>query len=69
MTQLLEARSGKIPSEMEFVAQREHLAADVIRREVAEGRMVIPANKAHLDCHLEHVSERINYFDTFLSPL
>ena len=53
MTQLLEARSGKITSEMEFVAQREHLAADVIRREVAEGRMVIPANKAHLDCHLE----------------
>jgi len=22
-----------------------------------------------LDCHLDHVSERINYFDTFLSPL
>ncbi|MCA9216031.1 MAG: phosphomethylpyrimidine synthase ThiC [Planctomycetales bacterium] len=53
MTQLLEARAGKITPEMEFVANREGLTPEGIRTEVAEGRMVIPANKVHLDGRLE----------------
>ena len=53
MTQLLEARAGKITPEMEFVANREGLEPELIRTEVAEGRMVIPANKVHLDGRLE----------------
>ncbi len=53
MTQLLAARSGQITPEMEFVAQREQLAPEVIRDEVAAGRMVIPANKVHLTKKLE----------------
>jgi phosphomethylpyrimidine synthase len=53
MTQLLAARAGQITPEMEFVAQREQLAPELIRDEVAAGRMVIPANKVHLQKKLE----------------
>ena len=53
MTQLLEARSGNITPAMEYVANRESLAPEVVRAEVAAGRMVIPANKVHLAGRLE----------------
>jgi phosphomethylpyrimidine synthase len=53
MTQLELARAGQISPEMEYVAQREQLDAEVIRAEVARGRMVIPANKVHLTKSLE----------------
>jgi phosphomethylpyrimidine synthase len=53
-TQLEEARSGVISAEMKRVALREpHLTAEQIRREVAEGRMIVPANKVHLKYKLE----------------
>ncbi len=52
-TQLQAARGGQITPEMEFVAQREDLAVDLVREEVAAGRMVIPANKVHLAKRLE----------------
>ncbi len=52
-TQLELARRGETTQEMEFVAQREGLAAELIRDEVAAGRMVIPANKNHLSKKLE----------------
>jgi phosphomethylpyrimidine synthase len=38
---------------MEFVAKRELLSAQLIRDEVAAGRMVIPANKVHLASSLQ----------------
>ncbi|MFM7148680.1 MAG: phosphomethylpyrimidine synthase ThiC, partial [Gemmataceae bacterium] len=38
---------------MHFVAEREDLAPELIREEVAQGRMVIPANRVHLQKHLE----------------
>src|SRR5947209_9935524 len=53
MTQLEAARQGLITDEMHFVAQREDLEATLIRDEVARGRMVIPANKVHLQKRLE----------------
>ncbi len=53
MTQLESARAGTITPEMEFVAKRENLAAELIRDEVAAGRMVIPANTVHLAGRLE----------------
>lgn len=53
MTQLLSARAGEITPEMEFVAKREDLAVELIRDEVAAGRMVIPANKVHVAGVLE----------------
>jgi len=53
MTQLEAARAGQITPEMEYVAERESLAPEVIREEVATGRMVIPANTVHLAESLE----------------
>ncbi|MGI8979460.1 MAG: phosphomethylpyrimidine synthase ThiC [Pirellulaceae bacterium] len=52
-TQIESARAGQITPEMEFVAQREGLTPELIRDEVAIGRMVIPANKVHLAGRLE----------------
>jgi phosphomethylpyrimidine synthase len=52
-TQILAARSGQITPEMEYVAKREQLTPELIRDEVAAGRMVIPANKEHLKGVLE----------------
>jgi phosphomethylpyrimidine synthase len=53
VTQLEHALAGSITAEMEFVAQRERLAPELIRDEVAAGRMVIPANTVHLAGRLE----------------
>lgn len=52
-TQILKARAGEITPEMEFVAKREQLTPELIRDEVAAGRMVIPANTVHLTKKLE----------------
>ncbi|HVU04685.1 MAG TPA: phosphomethylpyrimidine synthase ThiC [Polyangiaceae bacterium] len=49
VTQLEHARLGVVTPEMKRVAEREpHLTAEQIRREVASGRMIIPANRVHL---------------------
>ncbi|MEW6269530.1 MAG: phosphomethylpyrimidine synthase ThiC [Thermodesulfobacteriota bacterium] len=48
MTQLESARKGIVTAEMRRVAQRENVAAELIRDEVARGRLVIPANVRHL---------------------
>src|SRR5687768_18438593 len=53
MTQLESARKGIVTPEMEYVAKRESLDAELIRSEVARGRMVIPANVEHLKKRLE----------------
>src|SRR6188474_2861792 len=52
-TQIESARAGQITPEMEFVANREGLTPELIRDEVAIGRMVIPANKVHIAGRLE----------------
>lgn len=53
ITQLEQARAGNITPEMQFVAEREKLEPELIRSEVAAGRMVIPANTVHLAGRLE----------------
>jgi phosphomethylpyrimidine synthase len=53
MTQLESARANAITPVMEFVARREDLDAELVRSEVARGRMVIPANTVHLTKKLE----------------
>src|SRR5947209_2033438 len=53
MTQIEAARQGHVTDEMRFVARREDLAPELVREEVARGRMVIPANKVHLTKRLE----------------
>ncbi len=46
-TQIHYARKGIITGEMEYVAKRENLSAELIRSEIARGRMIIPANLHH----------------------
>src|SRR5713226_7178076 len=46
-TQIHHARSGIITKQMKYVAQREKLDPNLVRDEVARGRMVIPANVNH----------------------
>src|SRR5262245_50160929 len=53
MTQIEQARAGTVTREMEHVARREGLEPELIRSEVARGRMVIPANVEHLRQGLE----------------
>jgi phosphomethylpyrimidine synthase len=53
MTQIESARKNIITPEMHFVAEREELDPEVVRDEVARGRMVIPANIHHLKKNLE----------------
>src|SRR3954465_4704909 len=53
ITQLEHARAGDTTPEMKFVAEREFLEPELVRAEVAAGRMVIPANRVHLQKRLE----------------
>ncbi|MHC4954941.1 MAG: phosphomethylpyrimidine synthase ThiC [Planctomycetota bacterium] len=54
MTQLERARLGEVTAEMRRVAEREpHLTAKQVRDEVAAGRMIVPANRIHLDYKLD----------------
>jgi phosphomethylpyrimidine synthase len=48
VTQMHFARRGETTDAMRTVAEREGLSPDVIRAEVARGRLVIPANVRHL---------------------
>ena len=47
VTQLHYARRGDITPEMEFIALREGVPAELVRDEVARGRAIIPANINH----------------------
>ncbi|MFT0787422.1 phosphomethylpyrimidine synthase ThiC [Synechococcus sp. H55.10] len=47
VTQMHFARQGVITEEMDYVARRENLPPELIRSEVARGRMIIPANIHH----------------------
>jgi phosphomethylpyrimidine synthase len=46
-TQMHYARKGIVTEEMRFIARRERLEPELIRAEVARGRMIIPANINH----------------------
>jgi phosphomethylpyrimidine synthase len=46
-TQMHLARQGRVSPEMQRVAEREDLPAELVREEVARGRMIIPANVHH----------------------
>ena len=48
-TQMHYARQDMITGEMEYVARRENVAPELIRAEVARGRMIIPANINHVN--------------------
>ncbi|MDQ7043876.1 MAG: phosphomethylpyrimidine synthase ThiC [Sulfurimonas sp.] len=46
-TQMFYAKKGIITGEMEYVAKIEDLSPELVRSEVARGRMIIPANVMH----------------------
>ncbi|MBZ5646019.1 MAG: phosphomethylpyrimidine synthase ThiC [Acidobacteriia bacterium] len=46
-SQMHYARQGVVTEEMEYVAKRERLTPELVRDEVARGRMIIPANINH----------------------
>jgi phosphomethylpyrimidine synthase len=48
MTQLQQAKAGVVTPEMKRVAERECVAPEAVRAALAAGRLVIPANRAHL---------------------
>ncbi len=47
VTQMHYARRGIVTPEMEFAALRESFDPDAVRREIAEGRAILPANLNH----------------------
>ncbi|MDD5601297.1 MAG: phosphomethylpyrimidine synthase ThiC, partial [Actinomycetota bacterium] len=47
MTQLTQALSGKISSQIKMVAEQEKVNTEYIRKNTAEGSIVIPCNKKH----------------------
>jgi phosphomethylpyrimidine synthase len=49
VSQLHYARRGEITPEMEFVAIREGVPAELVRSEIARGRAVLPANVNHVE--------------------
>src|SRR3989338_3901658 len=52
-TQLAAARAGVITEAMKRVAEREGLEPEVVREEIARGRLIIPANVHHLASRLD----------------
>jgi phosphomethylpyrimidine synthase len=53
VTQMFLARQGTVTSQMQRVAEREGLPPELIRDEVARGRLIIPANVNHLAKRLD----------------
>jgi phosphomethylpyrimidine synthase len=53
VTQMRYARDGVITDAMQYVAVRERLEPETVRREIAAGRLIIPANIHHLAGPLE----------------
>src|SRR3989454_646904 len=53
ITQLVSARQGTITSQMRRVAEREGLPSELVRDEIARGRLIIPANVHHLAKRLD----------------
>jgi phosphomethylpyrimidine synthase len=49
VTQMHYARQGVISEEMDYVAKRENISPELVRSEVARGRMIIPANIRHVE--------------------
>ncbi len=54
-TQLQAAKRGSVTEQMKNVAQKEGIEPEAVRCEVAEGRLVIPANIIHLAANLQPV--------------
>lgn len=56
-TQMDAARKGIITEEMKVVAKKENMDVEVLRNRIAEGKIVIPANKKHKSLSPEGIGE------------
>jgi len=56
-TQMDAAKKGIITKEMELVAKKEQLDLEFLKTKIAEGKIVIPANKNHKSLNAEGVGE------------
>ena len=54
-TQMHYARRGEITGAMRFVAEREEISPELVRDEIAIGRLIIPANIRYLAGTLEPI--------------
>ena len=54
-TQLESSRTGAITEQVRFVAKTENVDAEIVRDELAAGRLIIPANKLHLKTNLKPI--------------
>jgi len=54
-TQLQLAKAGTITDEVKLVAEVENLDVELVRNELAAGRLIIPANKLHLKTNLKPI--------------
>ena len=54
-TQLEAAKGGVITEQIRFVAEQEGVDVELVRAELAAGRLIIPANKLHLKTNLKPV--------------
>jgi len=54
-TQLQFARAGEITDEIKSVARDENVDVELVRKEIAAGRLVIPANSLHIKTNLKPV--------------
>ncbi len=54
-TQIKSARGGIITKEMKAVAKTENISAQSVRKEIAAGKVVIPANKIHIKNNLKPI--------------
>jgi phosphomethylpyrimidine synthase len=59
VTQLHRARKGEITDQMRRVAERERLGPELIRDEVAAGRLVIPANVHHASLDPQGIGDAV----------
>src|SRR5438445_13678289 len=58
LTQMHLARQDTVTPQMQRVAEREALPFDLVRDEVARGRLIIPANVNHLAKRLDPMAIR-----------
>ncbi|HOJ12084.1 MAG TPA: phosphomethylpyrimidine synthase ThiC, partial [Clostridiales bacterium] len=56
-TQMDAARKGLITKEMKFVAEKENVDPEILKRYVAEGKVAIPSNKNHKALNPEGVGQ------------
>ncbi len=54
-TQIKSARDSKVTSQMNTVAKNENIPPETVRKETAEGKMVIPANIIHIEKNLKPI--------------